>query len=116
MEVIIFSFLGGIGVSYIFALWRLRARKNRAFKKKEEALKILKSHHMQGHFYLAPMGEELYESDKELYIAISILAGSGYIITDKEKNIVGKFATWNLTSEEQATLRRNMIKIIRSED
>ncbi len=55
----------------------------------------------------------------EILIIVGSLAGLfllwkgiGNIVTDKEQNIIGKFATANLTPEEKARLRRNMMKIV----
>ncbi len=75
---------------------------------RDEALSVLNKHGINAQLYLAAAGE----TDRELADALRLMAGRGYIMTDKNGGLVGAVAQAIPSSEEIAQNRRASFRVV----
>ncbi|WP_445766808.1 hypothetical protein [Rheinheimera sp.] len=91
--------------------WRLSREAKAHEKMRNTMLNVISANGMKAHKYFPGVGQH---DNNELYMALDWLAGHGFIITDKNGEIVGKVATANMDRCELAVLRRSQIKLVES--
>lgn len=88
-----------------------KAAFGKGVEERDAALDVLERHGLQAYFYLPAVGE----NDQDLNSALRLLAGRGYLITNRSGDLVGKVALARPAAEEIALHRRSMLRVVSSE-
>ncbi|WP_218309904.1 hypothetical protein [Alteromonas antoniana] len=95
---------------YIKAYMKARAEGSMlGDKARENALDVLYTHGLKAHLYLPSIGKR---DNRELCEAMDLLSAAGYLITDRDNQLVGKIAQARMTSSEVAEERRKTFKLV----
>jgi len=77
-------------------------------ERRDQAFDVVAKHGLDAHLYLAASGV----NDRELADALRFLSDRGYVVTDRNGNLVGKVAKAQLTPGEAALERRAKMYLI----
>ncbi len=95
----------------LFSLLTFRKSSGRRNPAIDHAIQLVEQHGLVAHLYIPGVD---HRDNKELCVALDLLASSGFIISDGKDNLVGKVITPRLTKDELAKARRANFRLVSS--